>query len=167
MEETDSWILTFKTQLDEILEYKLYSNNAGRLGLDTALITAQKLEKHSKKCSRCAELKPVFLEYLQDLQNLEPEAFFVREHSYKLSTLQNKKYNPIQKHLKKVHHYKGTMDNRISYVFIGLFLVAGLPIINLFVDFGWNWLFSFPLLTVTWLVGYTLDKRNKKKGWVI
>lgn len=167
METNNSWLHEFKKELDKTLNSGTISSESGSLFLDTALITAQKLEKHSKKCSKCQELKSLFLEYLIDLQNLKPEAFFHQAERYKLKTLKRKKCDIVHEHLKNAHHYKGVMDNRISYIFIGLFLTICLLIINSFIDFGWHWLFSFPLLTLAWLIGYTLDKRNKKKGWVI
>ncbi len=161
------WLDNFEKELNKALERTVVSSEAGSLFLDTALSTAQKLEKHSRKCSRCEELKPIFLEYILDLQSLEPEAFFRQANGYKLKTLKKKKCDVVHEHLKEVHHYKGIMDNRITFIALGIVVGVILFVVNLYIDFGWHLLFSFITVALGWFIGYSLDKRNKKKGWVI
>ncbi|WP_299459328.1 hypothetical protein [uncultured Microscilla sp.] len=166
MTDKNIWLQNFKHELDKTREEYVNTEWADALSLETAELVAKKLLKHSKKCAECEKMQDLFLEYIIELRYIEFDSSLNRSKS-ELKALRAKKRDKVHDHLKTVHHYKGTMDNRISLVFIALFLTIVLPIADSVIAFGWHWLLSFPTITIAWLIGYTLDKRNIKKGWAI
>lgn len=165
MKKENTWLKNFKQELKKTREEYAGTRWEGALFLETAEVVAVKLLKHSKKCAECRKMADLFLEYVIELRYVEYDSYLNRSKD-QLEVLRNKR-NQVRQHLKRVHHYKATTDNRISAIFIALFLTIALPIANSMIAFGWHWLLSFPMLTIAWLIGYTLDRRNIKKGWAI
>ncbi|EAY27583.1 hypothetical protein [Microscilla marina] len=167
MKQKNNYLQNFKQELAKTMKRKLVAERKGILCLDNLELVAEKLDKHSKKCGECKRMKEILLEYIMELQYLDYNLFFDPKRKHELDTLVEKKCLCVIRHLKKKHHYRGVLENRITCVFIGFFSAIMLLIVNWFIAFGWHWLLSFPMITISWLIGYTLDKRNIKKGWAI
>ncbi|HAS44362.1 MAG TPA: hypothetical protein DCS93_28045 [Microscillaceae bacterium] len=168
MEEKSNWFQQFEQELEKALKNPLIADKLQSYFLTRALLTAKKLEKCSKTCETCEKMKLKYLDYIIHLQALVDFVLLHPNYKHKINSLMRKNLYPVHKHLKKVHHYKGVWDNRINYIALTSVLAIILFIVGQFVEgFSWHFLLSLALIGLGWFVGYTLDKRNEKKGWVI